>query len=99
MKISIFWVTLFVALQVLPPQKIIVGKISHGGGAGGLFEKNRLKVRYLLVYKLCFFFNENCLWHICYQSKSKTKNCVGLYDDGTHFEKTKKSTFIYILGP
>ena len=38
-----------VVLQVLPFQKIIVGKISHGGPINYIqFEKNRLKVSFLL---------------------------------------------------
>ena len=38
---------LFVTLQILPLQKIIVGKISHGGGGGGPSTMVNLRKIYL----------------------------------------------------
>ena len=63
-----------VALHVLPFQKIIVGKSSHGGPIDYIqFEKNRLKFSFLL-YKVMYFFQK-----IAYNSSVIDQNAKQKY--------------------
>ena len=57
----------------------------------------KLDLKLVFCYiSLCTFY-ENCIEHICYSSKSKTKQTVGLYDIGPNFEKNRLNlVFCYI---
>ena len=69
-----------VALHVVPFQKIIVGKISNGGGGGGpsiMFNLRKIDLKFVFCYiSPCNFLQKLPITHLL-SIKSKNQNIYG----------------------
>ena len=104
LKLSIFCFKFFlVTLQVLPFEKIIVGKISHGVGGGGpsiMFNLRKIYLKFVFCYIMqCNFFRKLPITHLL-SIKTKQKKYACLYDHRTYFKvKNKYLDFMGMWGP